>query len=112
MGKNNQDWVEQKSGEFNETFSFVKKDDTLVGEYRGFKEVNTGLGGSVVHTVAINKDKLMDFWGTGKSNFLLKDIAAGTMIKLVYLGKVSAKVMIGKRKISKQIHDYQLFISN
>ncbi len=110
MGKNNKDnWQEQKAGEFNETFEFAKKDDTLIGVYRGKKEVNTGLGVSIVHTVEVSKDTLNDFWGTGKSNFLLRDIPEGTKIKLVYLGKVEAKILIGKRKVSKQIHDYQLF---
>ena len=111
MGKNKDNWQEQKTGEFNETFLFEKEGDTLVGLYRGSKEVPTGLGVSTVHTVEVAKDTLKDFWGTGKSNYLLKDTPEGTKIKLVYLGKVEAKVQIGKRKISKQIHDYQLFIS-
>ena len=110
MGKNNE-WVERKAGEFNETFEFNKKGDTLIGVYRGSREVNTGLGVSVVHTVEVDKDTLNDFWGTGKSNYLLKDIPEGTRIKLVYLGMTEAKVQIGKRKVNKQIHDYQLWTS-
>lgn len=100
------EWVEQKTGNYNPVFRFEKKGAELEGVYRGSRLVEKI--GSQVHTVE-TKDGLVDFWGCGKLDYLLKGVEAGTEIKIVYQGMISAKVKINNKNVSKDIHDYKLF---
>lgn len=108
--KDKGEWQEKKMSEFNDTFTFAKKGDTLEGRYEGSHEITTGLGESTVHTLKTGQG-LIDFFGSGQINWILKDVQVGTMVKIVYNGKVKAKVKAGKggKKISKEVHNFRVY---
>lgn len=102
-------YEKHKSGDFNPVFKFDKEGVELKGVYKGSREVVTSLGDSIVHSIEAPTGTF-DFWGTGKLNYLLRDIENGKKIKIIYLGKVEAKIKVGKRNIKKDIHDFDLFV--
>ena len=110
MAKNIQKsgWTKKTAGDYNETFKFSKEGDSIEGNYLGSKEIETALGDSIVHTIDCKGIKL-DFFGTGKLNFLFRDVKVKEEVKIVYLGKVPAKIKVGKKKINKDIHDFELY---
>lgn len=100
------EWKEAKTGSYNPLFKFDKKGAEIQGVFRGSRFVEKT--SSTIHTIE-TADGEVDFWGCGKLDFLLKEIAPGTEVRIVYQGMISAKVKIGKKNVTKDIHDYKLF---
>jgi len=101
-------WTEKTAGSFNDMHTFVKKGDELIGKYQGSREAGEGL----VHTFDVS-GKMIDTWGKGKLNYLLKGIEKNTLVKIVYMGMAkNVPIKIGKRTVKKDIHDFQLFTSD
>ena len=103
-------WVKKQSGNFNETFKFKKKGDTLEGVLLSRKNVEGLYKETIVYTMELKDGKQVDFFGSGKLDYLLKDIDDKTKVKIVYLGKVSAKIRVGKRLMAKDINDFDVYI--
>jgi hypothetical protein len=98
------EWQKVAQGEYNRMYTFAKKGDSLEGIYQGVRNAGEG----VVHCFKVGKD-LTDTWGKGKLNYLLKNVATGTEVKIVYLGLVNASLKIKGRNVKKDIHDFELF---
>jgi hypothetical protein len=102
-------WTEKTQGNFNRVFKFEAKGDELQGIYAGKRPVKLEKDTVEMHSVTLDTLEVVDFWGTGKLNYLLEGVDAGTEIRIEYLGKISAKIKINGRSVTKEIHDYKLF---
>lgn len=93
-------------GDFNPVYAFKKAGDTVIGIFKGTRFVDKA--GSNIHTIETDKGEV-DIWGTGKLDYLLKGLPVKTKVEIKYLGQVEAKVQIGKKKVKKQIHDFEAY---
>lgn len=95
-------------GDFNPIFSFKKAGDNISGIFKGTRFVE--VAGSNIHTIE-TADGEFDLWGTGKLDYLLKDLPVKTKVEIKYLGQIEAKVKIGKKgkRTKKQIHDFEAY---
>ena len=81
--------------------SFDKPGQELAGTYRGSRLVEKT--GSLIHSVIVDGE-LKNFWGSGLLDYLLKDVKAGTDVKVVFKGKQKVKITYkGKDKKSGKV---------
>lgn len=92
----------------NEVFDFDghTKGVSIEGIYLGVRDVPKTE--SVMHSIE-TESGVFDFWGSGQLNYLLAQVKVDQEIKVVYQGLVKVKVDIKGKKVSKEIHQYEVF---
>lgn len=103
------EWKKQGGGNYNPMIDIKEEvGKETVGVYKGSRKVNVNGDESIVHTIEIDKVE-NDFWGAGQLNYLLKEVEAGTEVRIVYKGKESVKIKVGKKNLTKEVHQFEVF---
>lgn len=83
-------WIDLEAGEMGEKFKFEKKGDELIGHYMGSEVIEINGSPATKHKFMQN-GKLIAPLGSADLDRQLSRVQAGSMTRVIYLGKEKSK---------------------